>query len=92
MKAIASPPALPAFPVAYTPPAHTRESIRVVEDLPQLVERVLALKPHDQVEMILPAQSSRLSGREPSDTTEQRGYLMEIRVGPQSNLCVKRTF
>lgn len=92
MKAIASPPALPPFPPACTPPPRSDDRVQVVRDLPQLIEKILTLQPHDQVEMVLSIESLRGAGGETFDTLEERGFLMDIRVGPESNLCVMRTF
>ena len=92
MKAIANPPALREFPPACPPPAPSPERIYVVKDLPQLLERVLALKPHDQVEMILSVDKPEANASGIYDNLEERGYLMDIRVGPEANICVKRTF
>lgn len=94
MKAIASPPASPLSPSARTPRALLNKGTQAVTDLDQLIAKILTLQPHDQVELVLSPGNTTTphTDGEPSDSPEQRGFLMEIRVGLESSLCVKRTF
>jgi hypothetical protein len=90
MKAIASPPADTVFTPTCTPRARSGKGAQAVTDLDQLIARILMLQPHDQVEMLLSGGS--ITDGKTSTSAEQRGYLMEIRVGSEPGLCVKRTF
>jgi len=91
MKAIASPPALTTFPSSYKPAARPKERVQVVRDMSQLIEKILTLQPHDQVEMVLSTENLEVAGQL-DRTAEERGFLMDIRLGPEANFCIKRTF
>jgi len=85
-----SPAELTTFPSAYKRPLRSRERVQAVRTLPEFVEKVAALQPHDQVEILLSTEDPE-SGQG-QKTADQRGFLMEIRLGPEASFCVKRTF